>query len=313
MATPPINPYAPSESAAADAAAEAKAPSRGIVVLASLLGGALLPGLGLLLLGRRRRFLCWTAAGVVAVVTFIAAGLASCPRLFAAAGIATVGVGIAGLVDSVRARPLPGKPLPAPWLVITAAVVLGVGFNVLLRARFLEAFQMPSGSMMPTLLVGDHFFVDKLHRNPARGDIIVFKYPLQPTIDYVKRVIAVGGDHIEMRAGVLWLNGKELPQKALGEPCAEVDYPAACSAREEALDGRSHGIYRAVGLEPFAPPTDVPAGHVYVVGDDRDASNDSRAWGTVPLPNVKGKALWIVWSRAADDEIRWPRVGKVLR
>jgi signal peptidase I len=315
MASPPPNPYAPGHAVADEGAAEIKMPSRSVVFLVSFLAGTVLPGLGLVLLGRPRRFLKWCAAGLGTLTVCLIAGLAAWPKLFAASAIVAIAIRIGALVDSSHAKPLPppAKPALPTWLAVTIAIVVGFGGQALMRARLLEAFQVPGASMMPTLLAGDHFFVDKLHRLPQRGDVVIFELPKDPEITYVKRVIAVGGDRIEMKEGVLWLNGKELPQKELGQPCPEVEYAAACSWREESVDGRSYGIFRAVGLAPYAPPFEVPPGHVYVVGDDRDNSNDSRAWGTVPLGNVKGKALFVWWSRSPEGEYRWHRLGQVVR
>jgi signal peptidase I len=306
------NPYAPSEGAAVDAAAQAKIP-RAAAVLATLLGGGLIVGAGLLVLGRRRRFLAWLGAGLVALLATLVAGLAGAPKVMLAALIAVLLVMMGALVDTVRARPGPGKPPLAPWLVVGVVAALVVGENLFLRARLLENFHMPSGSMMPTLLAGDRFLINKVQRSVQRGDVVVFTHPTMPGTDYVKRVIAVGGDRVEMREGVIVLNGQELAQREVGKPCPEVDYPAACSFREETNSGRTYGIFRGVDLKPFAPPVEVPAGHIYVVGDDRDNSSDSRAWGTVPLENVKGRALFVTWSRDAQDDLRWARSGKLLR
>jgi signal peptidase I len=306
------NPYEPGQGLAADAAARAKIP-RVAAVLATLLGGGLVAGAGLVVLGQTRRFVRWLVAGLLAVILTLVGGLAAAPKLMLVGLVAAVVVMLGALVDTARARPAPGKPPLAPWLVVGSVAGVALGANLLLRAALLENFQMPSGSMMPTLVPGDRFLIKKIGASVERGDIVVFSHPTKPGTDYVKRVIAVGGDHVEMREGVIVLNGKELAQREVGQPCPEVDYPAACSFREETNAGRTYGIFRAVDLKPFAPPIDVPPGHIYVVGDDRDNSSDSRAWGTVPVANVKGKALFVTWSRNAEDDLRWQRSGKLLR
>jgi signal peptidase I len=312
MTIPPVNPYAPSGAVAADSAAEPKPPRKAAVV-ASLVSGGVFAGCGLLLLGRPKRFVKWLAAGVGSTTILLVAILVPAPRVAFVALALYLAVAIAAIVDTARVRPLPAKAPVSPWLLVVIAFALSFTTGKLMRGFVVETFQMPSGSMLPTLLIGDHFLVDKRHGSVGRGDVVVLKYPPNPEIDYVKRVIAVGGDHVEMREGVLYVNGKELPQRELGQPCPEVDYPDACSFREESDGGRTYQIVRAVGLKPFAPPTDVPPGHLYVVGDDRDNSNDSRAWGTVPLANVKGRALFVGWSRKPDGDTRWDRLGKIVR
>jgi signal peptidase I len=222
-------------------------------------------------------------------------------------------VTLGALVDTARVRPGTQSPPMPPWLLVVVVAAIAVGGGMLLRTSLVENFAMPSGSMMPTLLVGDRFLVNKVSRSVKRGDVVVFTHPTKPGVEYVKRVIAVGGDRVEMREGVIVLNGQELAQREVGQPCPEVDYPAACSFREETNSGRTYRIFRAVDLKSFAPPVEVPPGHIYVVGDDRDNSSDSRAWGTVPLENVKGRALFVTWSRDAEDDLRWARSGKLLR
>jgi signal peptidase I len=142
---------------------------------------------------------------------------------------------------------------------------------LLLRSFVVEAFKIPSGSMIPTLEVGDHIFVSKFiydFRKPERGDVIVFKYPPNPSIDYVKRVVAVAGDRVEIKAGRVWVNGSTAA-------AGEADCP---SGAHWACNG----------------PTIVPQDHVFVMGDNRNDSEDSRFWGFVPLKLIKGEAL-VVW------------------
>ena len=178
---------------------------------------------------------------------------------------------------------------------------------------------------MPTLLVGDHFFVAKGPRAEP-GDVIVFKYPADPEVDYVKRVVARGGDTIEIKDDVVFINGQELPQTRLTEPCPPPPAKfgpgsASCVVFEERNGSRRYRVQHDGG--PFSyGPTTVPAGHLFVMGDNRHNSNDSRVWGTVPgdLRQGAGPVHLVVtpWRRAALGPDRQARrlagvmVGSVL-
>jgi signal peptidase I len=220
------------------------------------------------------------------------------------------------------------------------SIGVAVAIALLLRAFVVEAFQIPSGSMIPTLEVGDHIFVSKFAyglsipftntkilqlADPKRGDIIVFKYPLDPGTDYIKRVVGLPGDVIEMRQEELYINGKAVPRERVPLPChySESGHGGEdhnCETWVESLDGRKHETIQ----EPMRGPRDferkvVPAGHVFVMGDNRDNSSDSRVWGTVDRDLIKGKALIVWWSRNAADEggflksVRWGRFFQVVR
>jgi signal peptidase I len=217
-----------------------------------------------------------------------------------------------------------------------------------LRTFVVEAFKIPTGSMIPTMQVGDHIFVNKflfgLHipftkikffelRKPQRGEVIVFIYPVDPSKDFIKRVVAVEGDTVQIRADSpgetpdVIVNGRPLARRRLPGPCHFWDFVETlnrweehhqCDRIEETNDGRTYlTIYtpgganapRFGGDEPFT----VPRGTVFVMGDNRNNSHDSRYWGTVPLENVKGKAMVVWWSQGSDVEgVRWGRLGHVV-
>ena len=142
---------------------------------------------------------------------------------------------------------------------------------LLLRSFVVEAFKIPSGSMIPTLEIGDHIFVNKFiydFRKPQRGDVIVFKAPPDPSIDYIKRVVGVEGDRVEVRDGHVFVNGTNA---TFGEATCPPGSHYAC-------DG----------------PILVPKDHIFVMGDNREESSDSRFWGFVPLESIRGEAL-VVW------------------
>ena len=236
----------------------------------------------------------------------------------------------------------------------TESIGVAVAVALLLRAFVVEAFQIPSGSMIPTLEVGDHIFVSKFayglsipftnskilqFARPERGDVIVFKYPLDTSTDYIKRVVGLPGDVIEMRQEELYINGRPVPRERAprayhcGEgPPRSIDGPLhastlldddECELWTETLGQVEHETV----LEPRRggrdfPRTVIPPGHVFVMGDNRDNSSDSRVWGTVDLDLIKGKALVVWWSRATSEgwspvgwfkAIRWRRFFQPVR
>jgi signal peptidase I len=282
---------------------------------------------------------------------------------------------------------------------IGAAILIALA----LRACVIEAFKIPSSSMYPTLEIGDHIFVNKFIygvripwttqkffqiRGPERGEVIVFMQPCEPDRDYIKRVVALAGDTVEVRCNVVWVNGKPIANKMIeSESCRYDDYDdigkkwftRLCSRYRETVDGFSYDTYHDVdrplrderladgGLlhgddrdfprldgvriapscanNPDGEPVvarnqkqgtlgetnpghypgvcepqlhyKIPAGHVFVMGDNRANSNDSRVWGSVPIENIKGKALFIWlsyshWDPTDWSGIRFDRVGNYV-
>jgi signal peptidase I len=214
-------------------------------------------------------------------------------------------------------------------------VILAV---LLLRSFLVEPFRIPSGSMMPTLLVGDFILVNKFAYglrlpvldtkfievgSPARGDVAVFRFPREPSTDYIKRLVGIPGDRIEYRNKTLFVNGQPMPQTptghyvGVGSGAGQTGYLTA----EEDLTGRDHAIL----INPMAPdfppgcrvlaygPITVPQGHYFAMGDNRDNSNDSRCWGLVPDQNLVGKAfaIWMHWDGQRDGfPVDWGRLGR---
>jgi len=189
------------------------------------------------------------------------------------------------------------------------AIVTALVLALIIRAYIVQAFKIPSGSMIPTLLVGDHILVNKfiygtkipftdkrilIFRKPEKGDIIVFKYPEDPRKDFIKRVIATGGDTVEERNKVVYVNGVR--------------------GLESYAHHYDNGL-RLGGNDPrdnFGPIT-VPKNKIFVMGDNRDQSYDSRYWGFVDLKEVLGKALIIYWSWDPDDWARFNRIGRLVQ
>jgi signal peptidase I len=223
------------------------------------------------------------------------------------------------------------------WLDWTAGLFPVILLVFVLRSFLFEPFRIPSGSMVPTLLVGDLILVNKFHygiRLPvinkkiisnhevARGDVVVFRYPLDTRIDYIKRVVALPGDLLEWRNQRLFLNGAEVPTEALG-PFYDADSMVERPLYQEKLGDVKHRMLvdRARGTfyagKPEFPMNEhceyaleglrckVPAGHYFAMGDNRDNSGDSRVWGFVPDQNLVGKAV-VVWMNFSDIS----RVGR---
>ncbi len=190
------------------------------------------------------------------------------------------------------------------------SILLAVIIAAFIISFIVQAFKIPSGSMIPTLVVGDHLFVNKFiygvklpyFRNtiipvtePKKGDVIVFIYPHDRSLDYIKRVVGTAGDTIEMKNKQLLVNNQPMPNDP-GVYDDPVVFPANVQPRDN-----------------FAPIT-VPKGSVFVMGDNRDHSMDSRFWGFVDLKDVLGKAFIIYWSWDTEDKtVRWSRLVNLIR
>ncbi|MDE3154682.1 MAG: signal peptidase I [Acidobacteriota bacterium] len=184
------------------------------------------------------------------------------------------------------------------------SIVIAVILALFIRTFIVQAFKIPTGSMENTLLVGDHLLVNKFifgptdsslerallpMREPRRGDIVVFKYPEDPTRDFIKRVIGLPGETVELRNKRVFVNGKELTEPYVHFLEPPTGPPG--QAETTAFDVR----------ENYGPVT-VPAREYFVMGDNRDNSEDSRYWGFLPRDYIKGKATLIYWSYEATSE-----------
>ncbi|MDH5571038.1 MAG: signal peptidase I [Gammaproteobacteria bacterium] len=195
---------------------------------------------------------------------------------------------------------------------------------LLLRGFIAEPFRIPSGSMLPTLEVGDFILVNKFSYGirlpvlnkkvielgtPERGDVIVFRYPEDPSIDYIKRVVGVPGDKVSYFNKVLQINGKTLDMGE--ESIYQPGYDHVVRTKEDLL-----GIKHEILLNKMHPAADftvtVPANKYFVLGDNRDNSRDSRYWGFVPDENLVGNAMvvWLSWE--FGDWPKWTRIGTVI-
>ncbi|MBF0182083.1 MAG: signal peptidase I [Magnetococcales bacterium] len=212
------------------------------------------------------------------------------------------------------------------------AIAMAVGIAFLVRTFMVEPFKIPSGSMIPTLLVGDYLFVNKFaygyrlpftHRRigmsdpPHRGEIAVFEYPKDPAKDYIKRIIGLPGDRILYRDKRLFVNGEPVAYRPDGIFRYYNEYEQEVESQRllETLGETPHAILVRGYTGPDPGFEDVvPAEHYFVLGDNRDNSNDSRFWGYVPAYRLVGRAVALFWSwdRTAGKP-RWERLGQAIR
>ncbi|MEM1024700.1 MAG: signal peptidase I [Myxococcota bacterium] len=261
------------------------------------------------------------------------------------------------ILDSLeqRAEKTLGFAKKTPLREYTESLVVAGLIALALRAFVVEPFKIPSGSMFPTLKVGDHLFVSKFlyglrvpdipgseynlwflrWSQPSRGDVIVFRNPTNLAEDYIKRVVAVEGDEVEVDGSEVFVNGRPLPRDSIPELALDqegdessrglafeafMEGPFESENRYEVIyeKGKRVGGFEGLELNGFdcalagsgRRRCRVKPDHVMVMGDHRTNSRDSRVWGGVPIENIKGKALFIWWSYGSRQGIRWARFGK---
>ncbi|MDH5762915.1 MAG: signal peptidase I [Nitrospinota bacterium] len=205
------------------------------------------------------------------------------------------------------------KPQKSVIREYSEALIIALVLALIIRTFIVQAFKIPSGSMEPTLLIGDHLLVSKfsysmhvpneipftsiqlfpdIHffsRVPKRGDIVVFKFPEDESKDFIKRVVGLPGETIQVIQQRVYIN-----DKLLKEPYAHHSQPPS-------LD---------TGNRDNMPPLRIPEGHIFVMGDNRENSHDSRMWGVLDLSKLRGKAQWIYWSWDSQDTgVRTERLG----
>jgi signal peptidase I len=246
--------------------------------------------------------------------------------------------GLIWLVDRLLfARRRAQRDGKVPILVDYARSFFPVILLVLLFRSFLfEPFKIPSSSMMPTLLIGDFILVNKFAYGirlpvtntrlidiggPERGDVMVFRYPEDPNIDYIKRVVGLPGDVVSYRDRTLYINEVEVPQTLVGRYLG-TGRGADMNGNEERIEqlpGAEHRILQRPGQDRpgqgEAPRWRVPEGEYFVLGDNRDNSMDSRYWGFVPEANLVGRAsvIWWSWDTQKDGIIDFSRIGTIIR
>lgn len=220
----------------------------------------------------------------------------------------------------------------------TESLLVAVALALILRFFVISAYKIPTSSMVPTLKVGDFIFAYKLPYGvpipfsggarwgaemPSRGDVVVFRYPGSGNVNYVKRVVGLPGDRIAIRGKKLFVNEKRADYQPVSNDVIQ-DLPGQeyYSAFEERLEGSTHLVIknRSDESDSFGPIV-VPPGHIFVLGDNRDSSDDSRYWGSVPVKNLEGRVvlIWMSfdWLNRWGDErypsVRWSRVLSAVR
>ncbi|MCC5811955.1 MAG: signal peptidase I [Ectothiorhodospiraceae bacterium] len=244
--------------------------------------------------------------------------------------LATVITGlVVGVAALIRRRSAPADPdQKENWAVELSRSLFPVLLVVLLvRSFVVEPFRIPSGSMIPTLLVGDFILVNKSsygvrlpvtnqqifgNGEPRRGDLAVFKYPRNPRQDYIKRVIGLPGDHIAFRDKVLYVNGEAVPQVELSEYTEGRE--GGGRMLQETMDDLEYQILHYPGRSVRDAQYTVPEGHYFMVGDNRDRSADSRLWGFVSEDLLVGRAflIWMSWD-GENNRINWSRIGERIQ
>jgi signal peptidase I len=314
--------------------------------------------------GRARRAWAW-CAGTLVVVALNAVTVWCMPLVFLG--------WIAIVVDAIRCLRKRTEKFFRWRLDHLLIVLVTCSWVVALRTFVVEAFKIPSSSMCPTLQIGDHAMIEKVSQlwHPYEtGDLIAFIYPCDPQLDYLKRVIAVGGDHVEIRCGIVYVNEKPIRSEHVPGDCSyqdrddNIDQPRwetrSCSRYRETLGDRSWDTFSdterpnrkdtedprdfprlgsqfaascrqteayatnkidqklgtQVETRTDAGPCElqlhyvVPADHVFVLGDNRGNSNDSRVWGAVPISSIKGRAHGI-WLSQGPNGFEWRRFGAI--
>lgn len=301
-----------------------KKPSRAAAALLALL----CTGLGQAYLGQWRRALLWALVplgAILSVVLLVVLGRTS--ALFGSLIFALVflfyGARVGALLDVFALREARFQATPAwRWIAFGALITLAeVSTALTVRTFLMQAFKMPSGSMSPTLRTQDHVMADMLafHRLPKRGQLAIFKFPGDPSQDFLKRIIALPGDELEMKSSHPWLNGWPVPHCRLGKaklPDAD-EWSEGGELEVEFLADQAYLVYLdgARASDANQGPWVVPAEQVYVLGDNRNNSSDSRAWDNgrgagVPYRLLKGEPLfvWLAFSPGGAT-VDWKRTG----
>ena len=203
-------------------------------------------------------------------------------------------------VQERQEPPLPERKVREKSVIrqYTEAFLIAILLALVIRTFVVQAFKIPSGSMLPTLQIGDHLLVNKFlywFTDPQRGDVIVFKFPQDEGRDFIKRVIALPGDKVEVRGKRVYVNDTPVQE--------------------------SYAVHLDPSMQenPHSPrdnfaPVQAPSGRLFMMGDNRDYSMDSRFWGFLDIKKIKGKAFIIYWSWDRERfRPRWERIGKVIR
>jgi len=244
--------------------------------------------------------------------------------------ILVVVTGIIWLIDSLLWAPKRAADNKEPLVVEYARSFFPIILVVLvIRSFVVEPFRIPSASMLPTLHIGDFILVNKFAygirlpvlntkivdtAEPKRGDVVVFRYPNDPKVDYIKRVVGLPGDTIGYFNKTIYVNGKAVEHTAKEKNTDLLSLiPARFELHTEQLGEHKHDVLIDYDIRRVEGETVVAEGEYFVMGDNRDNSNDSRYWGTVPEQNLVGKAffIWMSWDWNSGG-IVWKRIGSTI-
>ncbi len=274
----------------------------------------------------------WDFAAILTLLVFVSGAIWACDSvLFAPARMraARAQANTKTTAGAVGSTPAAAVELPElPWLVDYARSFFPIFLVVLLLRSFVvEPFRIPSGSMIPTLLIGDFILVNKfdygirlpvLNRKvielgqPKRGDVVVFRYPLDPSTPFIKRIVGLPGDTVRYVDKALYINDQRVdsvPEGTFVGVRSAVSNTGAMMFKEH-LGDVDHDILLSPGAGSPNGEFKVPAGHYFVLGDNRDNSRDSRYWGFVPDQNLVGRAffIWMNWDSGPDVK----RIGSII-
>ena len=264
----------------------------------------LMPGLGHISCGKiKRGIILYLILQILSVAVLIISFKLPQPYNIALIAIALVSVYLFIIIDSIVIAKNPNntlklKPLIGYSIIVGILIMNSYAIAPALRSavknNIIETFHIPSGAMIPTLLIGDYILVDKIvykKNAPQRGDIIILKYPKEPQRIFIKRIIALGGDEIEIINKKVYINDNYLDEPFIIHSDPETNQPP----RDD--------------FGPFI----VPENSYFVMGDNRDQSFDSRFWGVINRKDIKGKAinLYFSWNKETN-EVRWERIGMLL-
>jgi signal peptidase I len=283
-----------------------------------------LPGFGQLYNGEPNKaiwlFLCFTllsTLGMALIALYLPA--AWMLSVLVAGLLLTLSIWLYGMIDAWRAARRKQDYLLQGWqlsgVYILALLLCNALAFPLLINYFMDhqvaSFRIPSTSMEPGILRGDILFADKRYNchgcktSVQRGDIAIFTYPNNRTLYYIKRVVALPGDRVRIGGHTVWVNDKPLTVQETKSPSG--------SLVTESIDGRQWQVqWKAADKQASDIVLTVPPGHTFVLGDNRSASKDTRNFGTVPLQDIVGKARQVWFSMAAQEDVRWGRLGRVL-
>ncbi len=289
--------------------------------------------LAMFYVGRGWRALGYLAVYLALLAAYLGLGVAGTPVLVIdiSYAVAFVAITLLGAADAWRIAHQQRAEFNGGWTSRWPFLLgLPLGLVVVIfsaRAFLVEPFRIPAVSMEPTMLRGDFLLAWKWpYRNygtygigltsnrepdpaalPARGDIVLFRYNGDPGIIYIKRVIGLPGDRVVLDRGVLTINKQIVAQRDIG------DSPDGVRISEETVDGHRYHIIRGSPAPGVSVSMAVPPGHYMVLGDNREASNDSRHWGFVPQSHLIGRPLWTWWSVGEDGRVRRERIGMPVR